>query len=572
MQRPIITSKTIRNAALLLCLQLFNLTTAVQAQQLGTLSPADSALSALSHQMFDSAGTSGFFPLYQRGLAEAVASKSTRYEYIFRTGLLAHYKVMKQKDRYLAAADSLIQLYQERKDEPQLYRVWTLKINNIQSWGDQAEAVRDNQRMADYAQAHNHPIGIAQANYFFGRNYHNNNQPAEADRYYRLALSQFARLKTPGNVFNCSIDLMILEQNRHRHAEALALSDTLPSYIRASEKENGISLNPVFRMKLARLRLQSFCVLKDIPRATVERDSMLYYNQIYPDRNVQASVQWALARYAQLTKDYPEARRILTALKEQYEQQSNYPKLAETLVFLAEVEMQQGDYAAAAQSYTAYVTANDSANIELSTQQLNQLTKQFRLNELEQEKRVVEAEVKEIRTFAWSAGIIAALVILFCLSLLFYSHRLRQKNHALYQQYQQKKQSEEMLDKIMAQSPADEMPDKDMQLFMEIRKLLQNEELLSDLALDRNTLAEKLNTNHAYISNAVQAGANMSVKKYINQVRIDYACTLLKQKDKYIIAEIQDRCGFQSRSSFNRAFKDALQMTPSDFMKELGRE
>ena len=571
MKRPIITLKTIRTAALLLCLQLFSLTTAVQAQQLGTQSPADSALFALSNQMFDNTGTPGFFPLYQRGLAEAVALKNAHYEYIFRAGLLGHYRVMKQKDRYLAAADSLIQLYQERKDERQIYRVWKQKINTIQSWGDQAEAVKDNQRMADYAQAHNHPIGIANANYFFARNYHNNNQPDEADRYYRLALSQFAKLKIPGSVFECSIDLMTLEQNRHHHVEALALSDTLKPYIRAFEQERGIAVNPVYRMKLARLRLQSFCVLKDISQATAERDSMLYYNRIYPDKGVQIDVQWALARYAQLMKDYPEARRILTEQKEQYEQQNNYPKLAETLVFLAEVEKQQGDYAAAAQSYTAYVTANDSANIQLSTEQLNRLTKQFRLNELEQEQRLTEAQLSRTRTFAWAVGVVAILVVTVCLLLFFYSRRLRAKNHALYLQYQKQNQTEVVLEKMLEQQSAAEAPDKDIQLFLEIKKLLQSEELLSNLALDRNTLAEKLSTNYTYISNAVQAGAGMSVNKYINQVRVNYACSLLKQKDKYTISEIQDICGFQSRSSFNHAFKDALQMTPSDFQRESKR-
>lgn len=554
--------------SLLSCLLLGGFASSVQAQKLGSTSPDYAALSALSNQMYDSAGTPGFFPLYERGLKEAIAQGNAQYEHTFRVGLLAHYQVLNQQDRYVAAADSLMRYYQERNNIDKIYRVWNLKISNIQSWGDYAGAVAANQQMADYAQKHNHPFGTAMANYYFARNYHNNGQTAEAFRYYHLAMSQFVALKMPGHVFSCGIDLMILTQSCKRDAEALALSDTLPPYIKASEQEKKLTVNPVFRMKLARLRLISFCALKDVPHATVERDTMLFYNNLYPDKNVQNSVQWALACYARLVGNHAEAKTLLTTLKTNYEQRQNYPQLAETLYFMAEVEAEQRNYAAATETFFQYKAANDSANLQASTEQLNRLTKQFRLNELEQEKRVVEAQLRETRTFAWSAGIIAVLFVLFCLSLLFYSRRLRQKNHALYLQYQKQKQAEVVLDKMVEQHATDDISDKEMQMFLKIRMLLKEKTLLADPLLDRNMLAEKLNTNYTYISKAVQTGAEMSVNRYISQVRVDYACELLRQKGHYTIIEVQELCGFQSSTSFNRAFKEVTQMTPTAFQKE----
>lgn len=249
----------------------------------------------------------------------------------------------------------------------------------------------------------------------------------------------------------------------------------------------------------------------------------------------------------------------LIAILPKYNLPTQYQKFTR-LGLLGRLGQWQEGYRAAVE----YIELKDSLNAIGIDKKVAELQTQYDVDRLRLEKEKQQQQL----WFAIGGCVLLALLVGF---VIYHYYRLRQKNHALYQQYLKQKQSDEMLDKIMAQAPADEMPDKDMQLFMEIRKLLQSEELLADQSIDRNTLAEKLNTNHTYISKAVQTGAGVSVNRYINQVRIDYACSLLKEKDKYTISEIQDRCGFQSRSSFNRAFKDALQMTPSEFQKESGQ-
>ena len=107
-----------------------------------------------------------------------------------------------------------------------------------------------------------------------------------------------------------------------------------------------------------------------------------------------------------------------------------------------------------------------------------------------------------------------------------------------------------------------------MELFLKIKKYLRTEHVLSDPLLDRNRLADALGTNYTYISNAIQTGAGVSVNAYINQVRIDYACELLK-REVYSITDIQFECGFQSRTTFYRAFKKQINMNPTEFKKEL---
>lgn len=164
------------------------------------------------------------------------------------------------------------------------------------------------------------------------------------------------------------------------------------------------------------------------------------------------------------------------------------------------------------------------------------------------------------------------LLIVWIISLIIFTlieyhyNRLQAKSHTVLMQHQEKAEGEE--EKILEQKHTDKPLDKDLQLFQEIKKLTQDPTILSEPLLDRSFLADKLNTNYTYIGKAIQAGTSMTVKKYITQVRIDYACELLIQNDEYSISEIQEKCGFQSSTSFNRAFKEYIHMTPTDFRKD----
>jgi AraC-like DNA-binding protein len=60
----------------------------------------------------------------------------------------------------------------------------------------------------------------------------------------------------------------------------------------------------------------------------------------------------------------------------------------------------------------------------------------------------------------------------------------------------------------------------------------------------------------------------LSFKEYLLELRIEYACKLLKDRDAKI-SNIAFSCGFENLSNFNRQFKRIRNMTPSDYQKEL---
>jgi AraC-like DNA-binding protein len=82
-------------------------------------------------------------------------------------------------------------------------------------------------------------------------------------------------------------------------------------------------------------------------------------------------------------------------------------------------------------------------------------------------------------------------------------------------------------------------------------------------------IADELNTNTRYLSQVINETYQMNFFNYINQFRIEEAKVILQssKSDKYTIEGIAKMVGFNSKSSFNGAFKKTTGFTPSEFKK-----
>jgi AraC-like DNA-binding protein len=55
---------------------------------------------------------------------------------------------------------------------------------------------------------------------------------------------------------------------------------------------------------------------------------------------------------------------------------------------------------------------------------------------------------------------------------------------------------------------------------------------------------------------------------FLNEIRVEEACKLLREQQEYSIAEIAEQSGFQNISNFNRRFKEIKGLKPMVFRKE----
>ncbi|MEM6343176.1 MAG: helix-turn-helix domain-containing protein [Bacteroidota bacterium] len=83
-------------------------------------------------------------------------------------------------------------------------------------------------------------------------------------------------------------------------------------------------------------------------------------------------------------------------------------------------------------------------------------------------------------------------------------------------------------------------------------------------------LAERLDTDPRSLSQLINQGFEQSFFDFVNSQRIEHACqrlhsTTSKERN---VTEIMYESGFNSKSSFNTAFKKFTQMTPSQYRKQ----
>lgn len=531
----------------------------------------DSALYVLSMQMYDSIKSPCFFEMQQRGLRQAVEKKSAHFDYVFRVAPLSRYEMLKDKENFMEACDEVIRHYQAQKDDSLLYEVWERLPDRLQVWGDYAESVLELSRMAAYAQHQNHPIGMAVADFCFAHSYLNLGQADKAEHHYRLALRRFIDLGMPGKVTRCGFNLISIRLHHNDLDGALALSDSLPCYIRAWEAGKGIAINPVLRMKQAMYRLKILIGMENLPAATVQRDSMLYYNKVYADAAQQEEMQYTLARYERLAGNYPESERILKMLIAYNCRSGNQVKLARYYRMLAEVKRSEKQMADAADYFHLYSLAADSAQTATSNHQLNQLTKLYRLNELKHENLIAAAERKEAQILAVSVGFITVLIIVICILLYIHSRRLHRKNKELVarirSQEEAEKRVEEARTRMVAVIPEEE-PSRETQLFRQIQALLADDEVLSRAKLGRDELAALLCTNRTYVADAISACTNgWSVSQYVAVVRAKRARQLLDHNPEMSLEDIGLACGFQSQSTFTKYYRNYYNITPGEYRR-----
>lgn len=83
-----------------------------------------------------------------------------------------------------------------------------------------------------------------------------------------------------------------------------------------------------------------------------------------------------------------------------------------------------------------------------------------------------------------------------------------------------------------------------------------------DISLDK--LAKSIGANKFSLSRVFSSVFHTNFNQYLNEQRINFACSLLEYSD-CPITEICLEAGFQSQRTFNRVFQEMYHMTPRDY-------
>ena len=104
-----------------------------------------------------------------------------------------------------------------------------------------------------------------------------------------------------------------------------------------------------------------------------------------------------------------------------------------------------------------------------------------------------------------------------------------------------------------------------------ILHLVENEKVFKNPTLTLSDLSKLLNTNTKNISKSINSGFDMNFNDFINHYRIEAVKEKLNKEEHKTstLLGIAFDCGFNSKATFNRAFKKSIDLSPKDYLKNL---
>lgn len=92
----------------------------------------------------------------------------------------------------------------------------------------------------------------------------------------------------------------------------------------------------------------------------------------------------------------------------------------------------------------------------------------------------------------------------------------------------------------------------------------------SDCELTLEKISEKFSYNKNYVSTVFKQKTGVTISKYINTVRVQNACTLMKNGFT-CVKDISVMCGIADSLYFSRLFKKYMGITPKEFILECAK-
>ena len=120
----------------------------------------------------------------------------------------------------------------------------------------------------------------------------------------------------------------------------------------------------------------------------------------------------------------------------------------------------------------------------------------------------------------------------------------------------------------LVDQPRPDKADEDARsLFLEIDRIIRKGQLYLQPRFSLRDLATETGVQEKNLSWAINQGAKKNFSEYINQLRIDDACQRLATGGSENILDLAYAVGFNSKSTFNAAFKKQTGLTPGQFRK-----
>ena len=253
---------------------------------------------------------------------------------------------------------------------------------------------------------------------------------------------------------------------------------------------------------------------------------------------------------------------------------------AENYLTLSEIEESKGNIKKAFEFYKKYVELNDSMFNPDTFGDINQLQRLYEVSKTNQqiEQLIIEQQIKERTNFYQKIILIITLCMLSLAigTILYIYFQKKDLNKAYKTLFEknieiiglQETSSEKTPKKIRKGSLSSDIQNE---LMDKILLLMKDTSVICDPKFSIDKLAELVQSNQNYVSQAINHALNKNFRSFINSYRIREAQRIFSQPDaqKYTIEFVTQQVGFKSVSAFYDAFKEITGVTPKFYIQSL---
>ena len=273
----------------------------------------------------------------------------------------------------------------------------------------------------------------------------------------------------------------------------------------------------------------------------------------------------ARGKYKQALEKLQEAKRIFTELNDKH----TLKELASNMVEL-HAKLNQPD------SVGAYLKLfrqlSDSLYDQQTTTAIAEMHTKYETGKREQEIQLATIKIKQQKL--WVIFLAILVLVLLVNSLIFYLH-LQQKHKKNLQIAKANMERDLLIKEEVKSKIRNSVSDhKTKKILEKLADEIETRKCYLDPDLNINSLAHLVGTNREYLSQIIHKTYNKNFNDFVNYYRVQEAIEILKkivagEQDDWTMDIVAEKSGFKYTSTFNPAFKQVMNMSPTEFKKAL---
>lgn len=324
-------------------------------------------------------------------------------------------------------------------------------------------------------------------------------------------------------------------------------------------------------------------------------EAMTYFEQGLKlrDKAQTSSIVYTLYGYAKALRQSASIDKAISALNEALEityEKNNSIYRNKVLKELSLCYEEKGELNQALQWQRAYQSENDSLfNID-KERLIGDLMMRYETERRENEIKEIKLNLLQKSKNEQILTISLAGIFLISLLLIYFIWRRNKFFNTIIHQYQARiRREKQMQEKLLAaglnksdstsisDTEKENIPpkkysmsslteEKSIDLFSRLEELMRDKALYKDKFLTKEKVAEALGTNRTYLSQVINKQTSLTFTQYINEFRINEAIKLMNNAEgETPLKAIASDIGFNSMTTFYKAFENIVGMTPSQF-------